>query len=200
MDRILLDFKGPFRWHGASEEVVFFQEPANQPGIYVWCVEQPQGYLIYYVGETGGAFRERLRSHTSKFFRGEYGIWSADEFIQGKKVEVWPGKWRTTNKEGWTYEFIQRSPGLTPKLIEFLGTMRIFLAPLNAEPLIRQKIESRITTYLKNLPEPLGSFIDADTRHKARPRKSQSLLVEMNFPVPIQGLPPSLEVQIPVRE
>lgn len=200
MDKITLDFKGPFRWHGASKEVVFFQEAADQPGIYLWCVEQPLGYLIYYVGETGGAFKDRFKSHSRLFFRGEYGIWSAKEFLLGKRVSVWPGKWRTTNKNGWPYEFIQRSPELTPKLIEFLGTMRIFLAPLKAEPIIRQRVESAISAYLQSQPEPLGSFIDADIRHSGPPRRGRPLLVEINMPVPVQGLPPSLEAQIPVRE
>jgi hypothetical protein len=200
LDRIILDFKGPFLWHGVSEEVVFFQEVADQPGIYLWCVEQQQGFLIYYVGETGGAFKDRFKSHTSSFFRGEYGIWSAGEFLQGKRVDVWPGRWRTTNKAGWPYEFIQRSPELIPKLIEFLGTIRIFLAPLEAEKLIRQKIESAVAAHLKNQSEPLGSFIDADIRHSGQSPKSRPLFVELNSPVPIQGLPATLNVQIPDKE
>jgi len=196
MEKIILDFKGPFRWHGSPEEVVFSQEVANYPGIYLWCVEQPSGYLVYYVGETAAAFKDRFKSHTRSFFQGEYGIWSANEFVQGTRVEVWPGKWRTANKEGWSYEFIQRSPELIPKLVEFLGAIRIFLAPLKTERLIRQRIESALAAELKRKPGPIGSFIDADLRHGGRIINGERLLVEINTPAPFQGIPAELEVTI----
>jgi hypothetical protein len=196
MEKIVLNFQGPFRWHGSLEEVVFSQEGIiDQPGIYLWCAEQPQGYLVYYVGETGVSFKYRFEGHAKSYYCGEYSFLNTDEFVQGKRVVVWWGKLRM--KENWASEFNQKSQELIPKLVEFLGVMRIFLAPLNVERNIRQRIESTIAAHLKKQPEPIGSFIDADRRHSRELVNNEKILVEVNTPRPIQGISPIFEVQIP---
>ena len=199
MEKIVLNFQGPFRWHGSLEEVVFSQEGIiDQPGIYLWCAEQPQGYLVYYVGETGVSFKYRFEGHAKSYYSGEYSFLNTNEFVQGKRVVVWWGKLRM--KENWASEFNQKSQELVPKLVEFLGVMRIFLAPLNVERNIRQKIESTIAAYLKKQPEPIGSFIDADLRHSRDITNGEKFLVEINSPSLIQGIPSVLDVQIKKTE
>ena len=63
-DEIAISFAGPFSWFGASNApAVYRADEVRQCGIYLWTVHLPQGYLIYYVGETGGSFKVRLRQH-----------------------------------------------------------------------------------------------------------------------------------------
>jgi hypothetical protein len=193
MEKIILDFQGPFRWHGSPD--LFSQEIAKQKGIYLWTVEQPHGHLVYYVGETSTSFKNRFENHLKSYLSGEYGIPDANDFLQGKsKTWVWPAKWRVPDK--WPAEFIQRISEIMPKLVELLGVMKIFVAPLLVETHVRQRIESTLAAYLKKQPEPIGSFIDADLRHSRDITNGDKFFVEINSPSLIQGIPSVLDVQI----
>jgi len=198
MEKIVLDFKGPFRWHGSPEKVLFTQEIAKLSGIYLWTVEQPQGHLVYYVGETGTSFKNRFENHLKSYLSGEYGIPNVEDFLKGNSRNwVWPARWRPP-KNRWPAEFIRRISEIMPKLVEFLAVLKIFVAPLQVETYTRQRIESRLAWYLngKSGDHDENSFIDADLRNWKDIPGGEKILVEINTPYPIQGIPRVLEVQI----
>jgi hypothetical protein len=64
---------------------VFKAAAASSPGIYLWTVDTKDGHLIYYVGETGSAFRQRVRQHWCAQMAGMYHIYDLEQFALGHK-------------------------------------------------------------------------------------------------------------------
>ena len=80
---------GPFRWHSAANDCIFRREEAKQPGVYIWAVPYEDGFLAYYVGETGRSIAERTTEHAAAFFLGgQFRIYDPAEFAEGRKVLV----------------------------------------------------------------------------------------------------------------
>jgi hypothetical protein len=53
-DKVTVRFIGPFSWPGAPDAPSVFDVEARQErGIYLWTIPQRDGFLVYYVGETG---------------------------------------------------------------------------------------------------------------------------------------------------
>lgn len=67
-----LTWKGPYSWINGDNDNVYVQSAASDSGIYMWAVEYGGRYLIYYVGETGKTFSERLRQHEALYWNGTY--------------------------------------------------------------------------------------------------------------------------------
>jgi hypothetical protein len=66
---------------------------SRESGVHLSTVPLQNGYLIYYVGETGVSFRARLRQTHSKYVAAMYQVYSPTEFARGEKVPLWPGYW-----------------------------------------------------------------------------------------------------------
>jgi len=57
-DKVTVRFIGPFSWPGAPDAPSVFDVEARQErGIYLWTIPQRDGFLVYYVGETGRSFQ-----------------------------------------------------------------------------------------------------------------------------------------------
>ena len=68
-----LEFSGPFCWLSSDPATSIFEAAAvRAAGIYLWTVDTQDGYVIYYVGETGAEFRQRLRQHWCEQMAGMY--------------------------------------------------------------------------------------------------------------------------------
>ena len=74
-DEIIVSFVGPFSWFGAPDApCVYYAEEAHEPGVYLWTVPQPEGQLIYYVGESGRTMGARLRQHYKEMTGARYNV------------------------------------------------------------------------------------------------------------------------------
>src|SRR5258708_4528222 len=93
-----LTWHGPFLWFGIDQTSVVQNSEATRPGIYLWTVPLTDGHLIYYVGETGKSFNERLTAHAQAYLSGLYRIYEPDKFALGEKQLLWKGTWQKETK------------------------------------------------------------------------------------------------------
>jgi hypothetical protein len=121
---------------------------------------------VKYVGETGISFSIRHKNHLESYQNGTYLKWTYDSklFMQGKKKNIWEGPYYAG-----VDEFVRRRDELTPKIIAFLSTMKIFVAPSRASDLVRKRVESAIVLKLYKQPYPVVDFIDPDQRNGGNP-------------------------------
>lgn len=180
---------GPYKLYGTEDNSIFTTPEAKQPGIYLWTVPFKKQYLTYYVGETGMSFTERFVEHTQSYLDGLYRIYSPSQFADGSKVLVWDGMWKKKySKPARMLEFMNRYLELAPIINAYLERFRIFVAPLNVEERIRQRIEGAIASRLLQQPGPIGSFQDSDIRYRPRRNDEEPISVQMVACESILGL------------
>jgi hypothetical protein len=155
---------GPYKWYGKREECLFEASEATKSGIYLWAIPFNGKYLTYYVGETGRSFTARFTTHTRDYLYGLYRVYDPTQFAQGKKKLVWEGMWQPGTRDR-VDEFLNRYLELSPAIYSLLGKLRIFLAPLDAEKRIRQRIEGSIARKLLQHSDLTRSFLDSDIRY-----------------------------------
>jgi hypothetical protein len=136
-----VSFLGPFSWTN-----VLLAREASESGIYLWTVPTQRGNEIYYVGETGRSFSERLRQHTSAFNDARHDIYAAPELTQGRRRLLWPGF--GADKD----ECREQSKHLTSHIREMMSVMRLFLAPLGTDTDTRKRIEAAVIDSLYDTP------------------------------------------------
>ena len=189
-----IHFKGPFRWFfGAGNETVFRLQDARSGGIYLWTIPYKEGFLTYYVGETGRSFAQRMTEHARDYLSGLYRIYDPVSFAKGVKILLWEGMWKRGTRERMS-EFLERFPELGPQILQLLETMRIFIATLDAEKRIRQRIEAEIAHHLQMMPGLVGQFQDEDIRYWPKRENEDSLIIGITGSARIHGMPNELEI------
>ena len=130
-EKITISFVGPFSWPGARDAPsVFDVQVRQESGIYLWTVPQTDGYLIYYVGETGRSFQRRLLEHYAEHAACMYHVYSPEQFARGEKLMLWPGHYDSGDRKS-AKECIAQYSRLGPYIDKLTALFRFFLAPLS---------------------------------------------------------------------
>ena len=192
---IEVQFYGPYRFGGSESESVFLAPIGKLKGIYLWAIPFENEFLVYYVGETGISFANRLMEHLQKYLHGEYSFFEPREFAEGKKVQLWRGMWkdRKGNPKA-IHEFIESYPKLNQKLLMFINQMCFFLAPLEVDHRLRQRIEGAIGKRLYAQPGMVGDFQDKGVHYFIRRPQEAPVKVLLRFSKPMLGLVPEMTV------
>jgi hypothetical protein len=167
-------FHGPYRFLSGGYSVFSHEDSENQ-GIYLWTVPMDGYYLPYYVGETGISFRYRLQEHIKGYLSGVYRVYDPSEFIKGRKNLVWGGMWLPGTKDNMP-QFLDQYLDMVQKIYDLIGSIRIFLAPIQVETRIRKRIEGAIASCIfkyqeKNMKTP---FMEKEDRNRlCRKNKSE---------------------------
>jgi hypothetical protein len=180
---------GPFDFVG--ENSVFGCKEAPLCGIYIWTVKLEDGYLPYYVGETGKSFAERLTVHVKEYFSGVYRIYDPDKFKFGQKKLIWQGTWLPGTKDKFP-EFIAQYNRLAPEIYRFLSLLQIFLIPLNINPRKRKRIESTLAHGINDPRAKIGNFQEREIKYAVRRKDEEPLLIALSSDEKILGLPETL--------
>jgi hypothetical protein len=190
---VTLEFSGAFSWLSSDPATSIFEAPAARAaGIYLWTVDTPDGYLIYYVGETGVAFRQRLHQHLSQQLAGMYHIYEPGLFAVGQKHALWRGMYGRDRESGLA-AFVEYLPTLAPALVDFVRLMRFHLAPLTCHMRLRRRIEAALARHLSSQPGLVGSFQDMGIRYLPRRAGEEPIQVRCQSSVMLLGLPSHLE-------
>ena len=188
-ERIIdLTWYGPFLWFGKDDASVFQFSQASRPGIYLWTVPHQDGHLIYYVGETGKSFTERLTAHAKEYLSGTYRIYEPNKFALGEKELIWPDTWMQGTQR-LIPEFMARYEELAPLLQEFLLKMRIFLGPIETDARTRKRIEAEIAKTTTHLAVRTNKFQETEIRYARRTPDENPVTVRMKSTVRILDLP-----------
>jgi hypothetical protein len=175
--------------YGSKDDSVLISPESGKTGVYLWTVPYQEKYLAYYVGETGKSFAHRTMQHTQYYLNGFYRVYDPKEFVKGSKSLIWGGMWKTGRKGPDTMlEFLNQYTELSTEIDKFLKAFRIFLAPLDSERRIRQRIEAAINSRLCEQPGIVGSFQDKDIKYLPKRADEDAILVRINSHEPILGL------------
>ena len=189
---IIVEFYGPFSWHGLDETIyIFDHDLAQRSGVYLWTVKHQGLELVFYVGETGRSFVTRMYEHYTEQISGGYSIYDPDQFKKGKRVLIWPGRYGS-NKNLSISDFLIKMESSPEKMFKFIKLLRFWLAPLEVENRIRERIEAGIAKYLQSLDGYVGDFQDKEVRYRGRSENEPPILITISSPVKIAGLPETL--------
>ena len=168
---------GPYSFVGNQDENVFTCSISQSKGVYLFTISYEGKFLIYYVGETGNTFANRLMQHVQNYLDGFYRVLEPEEIVKWRKVLVWGGMWKPDRKEPQLIsEFLKLQSELSPKIVKFIEQFRIFLAPINEEKRTIERIESEIARSLSVQSGLIGDFQDKDVRYKPTRPNEQKLL------------------------
>jgi hypothetical protein len=113
---------------------VFTNSLGLKNGVYLLTIPFDDKYLVYYVGETGASFAQRLLQHVQCYLNGFDRVFDPAEFVEGRKVLVWGGMWKTDRRDPKLIDdFLERYSELAPKILKFIEQFRVFLAPIEAD-------------------------------------------------------------------
>jgi hypothetical protein len=193
-DPLRLDFQGPLSWVAErAENCIFRAEVAQQPGVYLWTADTPDGELIYYVGQTGESFSIRMKQHYREQMSGMYMVFDPETFARGEKDLAWGGMWRS-GQELRIPAFLDMLPNLLPDLVGFIRQMRFFAAPLVCDTRLRNRIEGAIAAHLYAQPGKIGLFQDRGIRYSPRTPEEKPIEIAIHCERVLRGLPNSLMV------
>ncbi|MCX5977669.1 MAG: hypothetical protein NTV33_12840 [Coprothermobacterota bacterium] len=186
--RVTVSFVGPFSWPGTSDAPsVFDGEEGRASGVYLWTVPLQEGYLVYYVGETGRNFRTRLLEHYLEHAAAMYHVYSPTEFARGEKIALWPGRYDTVHRRS-AKECISNYLLLCEQIKEMTFLLRFFLAPLSCEDRVRRRVEAAIANTLYAKPGIVGAFQDRGIRYHLRRDDEEPIECLIASLVPLLGL------------
>ncbi len=194
-DSLSVKWYGPYSFVGRETENVFTCSMGERKGVYLFTIPFEGKYLVYYVGETGASFVNRLLQHVQSYLNGFYRVFEPEEFVKGRKVLLWGGMWKTDRREPQLIcDFIDRQAVLGPKILMFLKQFRIFLAPIDEEKRIIERVEAEIARSITQQEGLSGAFQDKDIRYRPTRPNEQQFRVIMTFPKSIMGLREELVV------
>lgn len=189
VEQTALEWHGPFSWVSTAGISCIFDELLSvnsSSGVYLWTVPYRDAYLIYYVGETGKTFRERLRKEHDRFWVGCEWFHDPKLLEQGTKGEgpIYKPK---NSKEACLSEFEDRYDELVPIIIRLLHLFHLFIAP--AKTTLRKRIERALMWDVWDAGDPAWNII---ANERWDPRKKE-ISIPMNSSVRFWGLGNALE-------
>jgi hypothetical protein len=190
----LVEFAGPFSWVGGDEVPCIFEtmEGKNQ-GVYLWTVQLEAGELIYYVGETGRSFSQRMLEHFGEHMSGGYHLYEPHEFSCGRKILLWPGSYGPT-KETSLVKFFQQFQSLASAMADLARIYRFYLCPLECDRRLRERIEAGLANYLYGQVGLVGEFQDEGIFYRPRKDSEEPFLISFRSRQNLMGIPESLWV------
>ena len=192
VDPITVEFVGPFSWPGDDEiPSIHEADVGDRFGVYLWTVPYQQQELIYYVGETGTSFSVRMAQHFEKHTSGAYHLYEPREFSRGRKVALWHGMYGP-DRELSLLGFIRRLPELAPVIADLAQMYRFYVAPLECEKRLRERIEAAIASYLYEQTGLAGEFQDKGIVYHGRKSNEEPVQVLIRCNAHLIDLPESL--------
>ncbi len=185
---------GPFKWIEVAEDNVFTNSISSNRGIYLFTAPFKSKFMLYYVGETGKSFIERLAQHFQAYLIGQYHIYDAKDFINGTKTLLYEGWFNIKPREKARIEYLERVQILGRKMLEFIECMRLFLIPLDKEKRILERVEAAIHKNTKQKPSPIGTFQDEGIVYRHRRKDEDPLGIHIKGFNLIAGLDQYIEI------
>jgi len=108
-------------------------------------------------------------------------------FARGEKVLIWEGmcKAGTRDRIG---EFLNRYAELSSRIYELLGLFKIFIAPVDAERRVRERIEAKIAQELSQQSKAIRTFPNDDIKYKPKRSDESQISVAICGSESILGL------------
>src|SRR5688572_16509474 len=188
-DKFIVEFIGPFSWHGQDDtKSIFSASEGKKSGIYLWTIKVDEGELVYYVGKTNRNFSQRMREHFKEHLAGFYNINSPDELKKGKRTNIWNGMYRR-HKSPKPDELFNIYPTISHQIIDLAKIYRFFIATLEAERRILERIEYALAKHLYKQPGMIGEFQETGLNYRSRLVSEEPRIAFLKSSAKILGLP-----------
>lgn len=105
----------------------------------MWTIGHLKGFLIYSVGITSRAIRQRLNEHRLAMLKGQYTLFDTELLKQGTRHEIWHGLWAGHDSAERKAELASRRGELQDAAQRQMNTFRIFAADI-PDPRIQQRL------------------------------------------------------------
>ena len=189
-----IEFVGPFSWLGEVDAPSLFEDAiGKKSGIYLWTIEVENGFLVYYVGQTGRTFSQRMKEHFREHLAGFYHLNDPDEFKKGKKVSIWPGLYDVDTKISLS-ALGKKHSELSNNIYHLSQQYRFFFASIKAEIRVIERIESAIASYLYKQGGDVGDFQEKGIRYRPRWSSEAPMRVSIVTNKKLLGFPLDIEV------
>ncbi|MFZ4580521.1 MAG: hypothetical protein ACOYOB_19225 [Myxococcota bacterium] len=149
-----LDFQGPFALTEQPGVRCLFADPVAQTiGIYLWTVAVDGRERATYVGQTRRTFGQRMGEHVQGILCGAYAIQDPEALQRGVHTLLWAGdeggkRWPATLPT-----FVARLPELAQGIREYLGVLRVHVAPLEGDVHLLSQVEGTLGRHFQRHPE-----------------------------------------------
>jgi len=188
---------GVYRWYGQDCIFDLPRDLLNKQGVYLWTIPFEGRYLTYYVGETH-RFAQRFNGHLRDYQSGVYRVYDPQRFAQGDaKTPIWGGTWKRDRRDPkYKLEFTRDYEKWSMIIHDFLGHMRIFLAPFETDEHTRMRLEASVVAHLQaqgKLMMEQDSIADT-LKTGARCSNESPISITMVCAEPILGFPKSLVI------
>ena len=189
---ITVEFVGPLSWtEGNGIPSILETEVGKESGVYLWTVHIEEGELVYYVGQTGRSFSQRMIEHFKEHMSGGYHLYEPAQFSRGQKDLLWPGRYGP-DREPSLSVFVQRFRNLAPAIVDLARLYRFYVAPLECEKRLRERIEAGLAKHLYEQPGMIGEFQDQGIIYHARKDTEEPVQALIRCKVNLIGVPESL--------
>ena len=189
---MVVHFHGPYSWvDDKGVDCIATTDLGQEAGLYLWTITLAEGELIYYVGQTGRSFRTRMLEHFKEHMSGGYHLYEPDAFACGEKVMLWPG-WYDSERKTTVLEFIDMFSELAGDIIRLAKMYRFYLAPLQCERRLRERIEAGLAYHLYQQDGIIGQAQDKGIRYRGRWTDESPIEVLFQADAALLGLPDSL--------
>ena len=188
-DVIEITFEGPFYWVSEPGKTSILESVScRKSGVYCWSVNYQEKELVYYVGQTGRGFSNRLAEHFYQHASGGYHLYEPSAFLRGEKIQVWPGRY-DINHRTTISDFLDHFEELAPVIKQLAGIYRFWVAPMDGDKRLRERFEAAMSIHLFNQPGIVGAFQDLGIRYRPRWESEAPLKAKIINYDQIHGLP-----------
>jgi hypothetical protein len=132
---------------------------------------------------------EHFREHMS----GGYHLNEPQALLQGKRKMLWPGRYDKIHKTT-IAEFLDSFLGLAPIIHELAKLYRFWLASIDGDRRILERIEASLATHFSNQSGTIGEFQEKGVRYFPRRDNEIPTKVRFSAQAKIYGLPDYLWV------
>ncbi|MBW6475027.1 MAG: hypothetical protein K0B14_18010 [Anaerolineaceae bacterium] len=188
-DVIDITFKGPFYWVCEQGKTSILESPScRQSGVYFCSVSYQEKDLVYYIGQTGRWFSSRLAEHFLQHASGGYHLYEPNAFLRGEKIQVWPGRYDATQRTTIS-DFLDHFDELAPVIKKLASIYRFWVAPIDGDKRLRERLEAAMSIHLHNQPGIVGAFQDKGIHYNPHCKNEAPLIAKFNNYDQIHGLP-----------
>jgi len=172
-------FQGPYSWISENADTCIQTCKFHRySGIYLWTIEYENKELIYYVGQTGRSFSTRMQEHFTEHASGGYHLYDPEEFQRGIRKTVWYGRYdarqRTTISQ-----FLKDFDRLAPIIERLARIYRFWIAPVDLDSRLRNRLESAISLPLFNQSGIVSEFQESGVRYLPRRDEEPPLVAKI---------------------
>jgi hypothetical protein len=190
IEEVHVCWDGPYSWPSFEKESRLRGLP-RVPGVYLQTFEYLDGFLVYAAGLTRRPVLARFKEHTRQYMNGEYNVLDIDAANQGVRKEIW---------HGWGYardhreEFEQRKIEIQSAVRRQLSGFRVFVAQLDTEGRILERVEASIMNHLNKQPSPYCSIPDQGMMLAPRRKDENPLLMISRSVEKIHAMDQAIEI------